>query len=103
MHVGGENPKLGSKLKTRGEICFNVFFFAIFLLVWAHLGFFLGTLLEHFFYPFFWADLNGDFLGLLIDFLLVGRLKGGLFWVFSLLFWADSKGGLFGTFFHFFF
>jgi hypothetical protein len=62
--LGVKIQNWGSKPKTSGEIRFNCFLFALFLLVWARLGLFLGTLLELFFALFFLADLNGDFLGL---------------------------------------
>jgi hypothetical protein len=64
MHVGGENPKLGVKAENWNEIRFNFFFFCTFSFSLGTLGVLFGHTFGTFVLPFFWADLNGEFLGL---------------------------------------
>jgi hypothetical protein len=68
----------------------------------------VGVLFGHTFgktnFPFFLGRLKWGFVGTLIDFLLVGRLKGGTVLVFfPPIFWADSKGDYLEPFFSLFF
>jgi hypothetical protein len=100
--LGVKIQNWGSKPKTRGEIRFNFFFFCTFYFSLGTLGVLFWHTFGTFFLPLFLGRLKWGFLGTLIDFLLVGGLKGGLFWFFFPFFWGRLKG-VFGTFFELFF
>jgi hypothetical protein len=72
----------GVKAENRLSDSILAFLFLHFsFLVWAHLGFFLGTLLEHFF-TFFLGRLKWGFFGTFIDFFSCGQTQRGAIVVF---------------------